>query len=312
MASHVVEWRTPPPEVCRGGAATIGNFDGVHRGHAALVAETAAQARRLGVRAVAVTFDPPPVALLRPAALAPPLTTLDDRCRLLQEAGADEVAILHTTADLLALTAADFVEQVVRRGLAARALVEGYNFGFGRNREGDVRTLDELARGAGLPLTVLPPQTADGEVVSSSRVRAVLLAGDVAAAARLLGRPYRLHGVVAVGQRRGRTLGFPTANLEPLLTLAPGDGVYAATAAVDGTTWPAAVNVGPNPTFGEGVRKVEAHLIGYQGDLYGRPLAVDFLQRLRGTRPFGSAAELATQLCQDVERARAVVQGGGA
>src|SRR5262249_42326926 len=154
-----------------------------------------------------------------------------------------------------------------------RAVVEGVNFGFGHNREGNVDTLAQLCRLAGLALTVVPPLIVDGLAVSSSRIRAALLHGDVREAALLLGRPYRLHGTVASGQRRGQTLGFPTANLDRLPTLVPGDGVYAVRVPVAGAVWPGAANVGPNPTFGENARKVEVHLIGFSGDLYGQPLA---------------------------------------
>jgi riboflavin kinase/FMN adenylyltransferase len=306
MASRTVDWQEMPPAPCRGGVLTIGNFDGVHRGHAALLAEARQQARRLGTAAVGLTFEPHPIALLRPDQLLPALTTLEDRAALMQARGADEVLILRTTPDLLALSAAAFFEEVIRKRLAARALVEGYNFGFGHNRGGNVETLAELGRAAGIPLTVLPPLLVDGKPVSTSRVRDLVLQGDVHGAAALLGRPYRLHGVVIVGQRRGRTIGFPTANLERIATVVPGDGVYAVRAIVDGAPWPAAANVGPNPTFGEDARKVEVHLIGFEGDLYGRALAVDFVERLRATRTFRSAAELVEQLRQDVEQARRI------
>ena len=190
-----------------------------------------------------------------------------------------------------------------------KALVEGKTFGFGRNREGTIDTLAELCRAAGVPLTVVPPVVIDGGDASSSRVRTCLLRGDVEEAAKVLGRPYRLHGTTSVGQRRGRTLGFPTANLDPLENLAPGDGVYAVRVYVGEEKWPGAANVGPNPTFGENARKVEAHLIGFHGDLYGRPLAVDFVRRLRATRPFHGRDDLIEQLRRDVEEARLVLNG---
>jgi riboflavin kinase/FMN adenylyltransferase len=220
----------------------------------------------------------------------------------LHDLGADHVLVLRTTHDLLALTAAEFFARVVQQRLAARALVEGVNFGFGRNREGNIDTLAQLCRAAGMPLTIVPPLLADGAEVSSSRVRSLLLRGAVAEVADLLGRPYRLHGTVGTGQRRGQTIGFPTANLDRVETLIPGDGVYAVRAPLGEAVWPGAANVGPNPTFGEQARKVEVHLIGFQGDLYGRPLAVDFVQRLRDTRRFGSAAELVEQLRRDVDQ----------
>ena len=309
MASFTVDWRDAAPDVCRGGAVAVGNFDGVHRGHAALVAELRTQAANAAMPAVVLTFDPHPRDLLRPDLATPPLTTAADRSRLLQEAGADHVLVLRTTRDLLKLTAKEFFDQVLQERLAARAFVEGASFGFGRDREGDIDTLADLCRTSGIPLTVVPPVVIDGAEASSSRVRNSLLKGDIDEAAKVLGRPYRLHGTTAVGSRRGRTLGFPTANLDPLRNLAPGNGVYAVRVYVGEETWPGAANVGPNPTFGEDARKVEAHLIGFHGDLYGRPLAVDFIRRLRDTRPFQGADDLVGQLRRDVEQARQALAG---
>ncbi len=304
MASHSVDWRDPPPDSCRRGAVTIGNFDGVHRGHASLLTTLRGQAATVRGPAVALTFDPHPLELLRPTQSQQPLTTLAERARLLQELGADHVVILRTEPTLLALTAEEFFAQVIRERLDARALVEGVNFGFGRNRAGDVGCLTAWCRAAGIGMVVVPPVVVEGVEVSSSRVRAALLAGDVATAQEMLGRLYRLHGTVGVGRRRGRTLGFPTANLTATENLVPGDGVYAVLAHVRGTAWPAAANVGPNPTFGEQARKVEVHLLDYEGDLYGQPLAVDFVRRLRATRPFAGVEDLTAQLRRDVEQAR--------
>ncbi len=302
MASHEVDWQDQPPETCRGGAVAIGNFDGAHRGHASLIAELVRQARHNGGRAIALTFDPHPLALLRPGQVQPLLTTPADRARYLQELGADEVLTLRATASLLELRAAEFFDQVVRKRLAARALVEGDNFGFGRGREGNIATLTELCRGAGIALSIVHPLILEGAEVSSSRIRGALQAGAVELAARLLGRAYRLHGVVGTGQRRGRTIGFPTANLQRVSTVVPGDGVYAVRVYDDaGQHWPGAANIGANPTFAEKEQKIEVHLIGFEGDLYGRELAVDFVARLRDTKTFASAAELVEQLRRDVE-----------
>ncbi len=306
MAIHTLPWHEAPPAGCRGGAVSVGNFDGVHRGHVALLEELRRQADAVAGPAVALTFDPHPLQLLRPDSYPPPLTTTAERGRLIEAHGADRVVLLRTTLDLLRLTAEEFFEQVLRGRFDARAMVEGDNFGFGRGRGGNVETLAELCRRDGLKLVVVPPVRIDGEAVSSSRVRSALQRGAVREATECLGRPYRLTGTVGTGQRRGATLGFPTANLERTATLIPGDGVYAVRVQHDGKPWPGAANVGPNPTFGEDARKVEVHLIGFQGDLYGQELSVDFIDRLRDTRPFGSVNELITQLRADVERAREV------
>jgi riboflavin kinase/FMN adenylyltransferase len=312
MAAHTIDWQAMPPGECREGAVTVGNFDGVHRGHAALLAELRRQARAVNGPAVALTFDPHPLELLRPGQSPPQLTTPEDRARLLHELGADHVLVLRVTREMLALRAAEFFAQVIQERLHTRALVEGTNFGFGRGREGNVQTLAQLCKPAGIHLTVVPPVILDGVEVSSSQVRSALSAGAVRDAASLLGRPYRLPGRVGAGESRGRKLGFPTANLEQARTLIPGDGVYAVRVPHQGQFWAAAANIGPNPTFGENARKIEVHLIGFQGDLYGQPLAVDFMERLRDTRPFRGVAELIEQLQRDIEQARQAAGDGGA
>jgi riboflavin kinase/FMN adenylyltransferase len=308
MEITALAWDEVPPPDCRDGVLTLGNFDGVHRGHAALLAETRRLAAALHGPAVAVTFDPHPLQLLHPERFQPLLTNLEDRARLLGQIGADCVVVLRTTPQLLQLSAREFFDRVVRSAFGARALVEGDNFHFGRGREGNIEVLRKFCEPAGVALSVVPPIAYKGERVSSSRVRDALLQGDVARAAELLNRPYRLRGVVSVGRRRGKTLGFPTANLDQVATLIPGDGVYAVRAYQGEASWSGAANVGPNPTFGEQARKVEVHLIGFDGDLYGQQLAVDFLARLRDTRPFADAAQLIEQLRRDVEQAKRVAE----
>lgn len=296
------------PTECRGGAIAIGNFDGVHRGHQALVAETVRQARSLGGRAVVVTFDPHPTQILRPEAFQPLLTTTTYRAELLHGYGADQVIVLQTTPELLQLTAGDFFERVIHDGLKAKAIIEGFNFGFGRNREGTLDLLQMLGQQAGIAVKLLPAVEVDGQPVSTSRVRREVLAGACDDVQQLLGRPYRLLGTVGVGQRRGNTLGFPTANLNEVDNLVPGNGVYAVRVHWKNESWPGAANVGPNPTFVENARKVEVHLIGFKGDLYGQALAVDFVAKIRDTRPFGSAAELVRQIEDDIRAVRTHVQ----
>lgn len=311
MSIAHLEWHEYPPAGFAGGAVTVGNFDGVHRGHAALVRAARERAAAVGGPAVAVTFDPPPHEVLHANTHRPPLTDIPGRAELLLAAGADRVVVLKTSAALLALSAEAFFEDVLVRQLGARAVVEGFNFRFGRGRAGTNDALRALCRAAGLGFTEVPELTFDGAAVSSSRVRAALLVGDVARAADLLGRPYRIAGTVVTGAKRGRTIGFPTANLGDVPTLLPANGVYAVRATVGGATWPAAANVGPNPTFGDDARKIEVHLLGFSGDVYGRPMAVEFAARLRDTRPFGGVAELTAQLQRDIAAAREALRAAG-
>jgi riboflavin kinase / FMN adenylyltransferase len=308
MAIYPVRWNEPFPDACRDGALTIGNFDGVHRGHQALLEELRLQAGNIGGPAVAMTLEPHPVQLLRPGTTPAALTTLDDRTRLMQAHGADHVIVLQTTAALLEQTARAFFDVAIRRGLRARAVVPGFNFVFGHNREGTAALLAELCREAGVVCTPVPPLHVDGLPVSSSRIRGELAAGNVAAAAMLLGRPYSLTGIVGTGQQRGHKIGFPTANLEEVATVVPGNGVYATVVHHAGRSWAGAANIGPNPTFGEQDRKIEVHLLDFAGELKGVTLTVEFLERLRETRRFAGAAELVAQLHADIAAARRIVE----
>jgi len=260
-------------------------------------------ARQLSGPAVAFTFDPHPVNLLRPEQSSAPLTWTERKAELLHASGADEVVVIHTSMNLLRLTAEDFFEHVVRGSLDAQVLVEGPNFGFGRNRAGSIATLNRLCAAAKIRLEVIDPMQIDGQVISSSRVRQCLADGQVEVATRLLGRPHRVRGQVATGAGRGASLGFPTANLHGTDTVVPGDGVYACRVEHAGKSWPVAAHIGANTTFGEVQRTIEAHLIGFAGDLVGQLLEIDFLSRLRGTQKFDSPAELVEQMRRDVEQA---------
>jgi riboflavin kinase/FMN adenylyltransferase len=274
----------------------VGNFDGAHRGHARLLQTLSACARP----AVVVTFDPHPLALLRPEHAPELLTTLPDRAEYLHGLGADHVVVLRTTHDLLQLSAEGFFRRILWEQFAPRAIVEGPNFRFGRDRTGDVAQLEQWCREGGIAFRLVELQTLEGQEVSSSVIRRALSEGRITEANAALGRPYRLRGIVGLGAQRGRTLGFPTANLHQPRTLVPAFGVYAARA----LGYPVAVHIGPNPTFGEGHAKIEAHLIGYSGDLYGQELALEFHARLRDVRRFASVDELREQLQRDIETAR--------
>jgi len=288
-------------------AVSVGNFDGVHAGHAAIVARLRAAAARLGVAAVAFTFDPHPASVLRPEQAPVPLTTPRRRAELLLALGVDAVHVQPADQALMALEAEAFYTGILRGRLGVRAVVEGADFRFGARRAGDVRLLEALCRRDGVGIDIVSPVLVAGVAVSSSRLRALIAAGGVREANELATAPYRLTGTVVGGARRGATIGFPTANLAGIATLLPGAGVYAARTRVHGVTHAAAVHVGPNVSFGETAISVEAHLIGFAGDLYGRSLDVDFLDRVRDTRRFASIDDLKAQLADDVAAAAAIV-----
>jgi riboflavin kinase/FMN adenylyltransferase len=292
------------PLELRSGAVTIGNFDGVHLGHARIVERLIAKAREVGGPALVFTFDPHPVRLLRPAEAPPPLTWTDRKVELLVELGVDSIIAYPTDMPLLNLGPREFFDLVVCNRLDARAMIEGPNFYFGHNREGNVDVLRGLTREAGIALEVVEPVWVDGEIVSSSRVRRLITEGQVEAAGRMLTRPYRIRGMVTHGVGRGARLGFPTANVAAIDTLLPAPGVYAGAGWYDGQRYAAAINLGPNPTFGEQALKVEVHLIDFDQPIYGQPLEVDFLARLRDVRPFGGIEALKEQLQRDVSAAR--------
>lgn len=304
MALYSLAWTDAAPACLTGGAVSVGNFDGVHRGHGSLVRVLKNWAVRVNGPAVAVTFDPPPVALLNPASLQPPLTTIRQRSELLHALGIEHVVVLRADSSLLALSAGSFIEDVIQKQLHARAIIEGGNFRFGRNREGDCALLETLEYRSNINFEEVP---IGPEAISSSKIRAALKQGDIQLANDLLGRAYSITGTVMEGVRRGRTLGVPTANLDQMPVLIPAAGVYAARVKVTDKVWPAAVNVGPNPTFGEHARKVEVHLIGFEGDLYGQMLEVSFIKRLRDTKPFPSVDALKQQLQIDIADAMRVL-----
>jgi len=293
------------PARYRGGFAAIGNFDGVHRGHQSMIAVLVNRARAAEVPAVVLTFDPHPIQLLRPGQAPPSLSTLERKAELLKRAGVDLVIAYPTDTQLLNLAPEAFFETIVREQLNAQGLVEGPNFFFGKDRAGDVETLQQLCDAAGMTLDVVPPFALGDQLVSSSVIRAAISRGKFSTAIEMLGHSYRLQGRVVRGEERGRTLGFPTANLDDVMTLLPSEGVYAGSSSVDGSNYPAAVNIGPNPTFGEQIRKIEVHIVGFSGDLYGEDFNVDLLEWMRGTVKFGGVEELKRQLANDVANAEA-------
>ena len=285
-------------------SVAIGVFDGVHVGHQSLIRQTAARAKQQGGKALAATFDPLPIQALAPGAPPSALSDVEERARLLHAAGADDVVVFHFTKQFATLTAHEFIRRLAEAG-AVRQLFVGEDFQFGHERGGNVKTLAVAGPKNGFEVVVAPPVKFDGEIVSSTRIRNALLAGDVETAGRLLGRPYSVRGTVVHGDKRGRALGFPTMNLAvPRERLLPRDGIYAMWATVNGQRVPAAASLGVRPTFGGGDRVLEAFLLDWEGDAYGDRIEAAFVKRLRDELRFASAAELSEQIGRDVEATR--------
>ncbi len=293
---------------------TLGNFDGAHLGHQAIIRRAVERAREKGGQTVALTFEPHPIAVLAPDRAPPMLQTLHDRLLSLRELGVDVTVLQRFTRAFAALDPEAFVREFLLRGLELAHVVVGYNVNFGRNRAGTSETLTALGTQLGFGVEVVGPVSAgsDGEQVSSTRLRTLLQAGDMGRARALLGRPYALRGRVVVGDRRGRTLGFPTANLHLRRgLLLPPDGVYAVRADVDGRPCAGVLNIGVRPTFAGRRRTIEAHLLDFTGDLYRRWLVVQLIERLRGEERFSGPDALREAIARDVARARTVLGGRG-
>lgn len=298
----------------QGAVVTVGTFDGVHRGHQAVLAEIVRRARSAAMESVVVTFDPHPLAVVNPAA-APHLLTLPvERQRLLEQSGVSRVVTLAFTPELSRLTPEAFVHDVLQAQIGLGELVLGHDHGFGRGRSGDVETVRRIGTVDGFAVDVVEPVRDDGRPISSTAIRAAIAHGDLNLARRWLGRPYGALGQVTRGAGRGRTIGVPTINL-PLpdaRKLLPPDGVYAVTVMVEGrgtgaggrVTYGGMMNQGSRPTFGVTERALEVHLFDFDGDLYGEQVWVEWVQRLRDVRTFPSRAALIEQLTKDRAAAR--------
>ncbi len=285
-------------------AVALGVFDGIHLGHRAILGTAVAQARQHALAALACTFEPHPMEVLQPGRAPLPLTTLPERLELIAGTGIDTAVIVAFTPAVAAVEPETFVRDVLVGALQARHVVVGFNHRFGRGARGDARLLQRLGRDLGFQAHVVEPTTVDGVPVSSSEIRAALQAGDLARAARLLGRPYSVHGEVVRGAGRGRTLGFPTANVKTDRSLSLPAGVYACHAVVGASGYRAVINIGVRPTFDEAALVVEVHLLEFSGDLYGSRINLHFLRRLRDEQKFADVEALRTQIARDVAAAR--------
>ncbi len=287
---------------------TIGVFDGVHLGHQHLIKRLKKQAAERGLLSGVVTFRGHPEAVLYPQMELAFLTSLEERISLIQNLGVEFIAVLSFTPELAQLSAREFVS-LLKEQLKMQGLVIGPDFALGRGREGNATVLTALGQELGFTVTSVPQLTVEGQLVSSTRIRETLSRGDIKQVARLLGRHFTLSGVVVTGGERGRVLGFPTANIAPEPGRAvPADGVYVTWARVDSKLYRAVTNIGIRPTFGGGERMIETYVLDFNGDLYGRKVALQFIERVRGEIQFATPEELQRQIGSDVERARALLK----
>ncbi len=287
-------------------ALTIGNFDGVHRGHQYIIEQLKATARARQLPAVALTFDPHPVKLLHPQKGLQLLLPFAERARLLERAGIDVLVTAEFTFELAQTPAEVWVQEVLLDLLHVQELLIGYDFSFGRGRDGNAAHLTTLGEQYGFAVHQMAAVIEDGWPISSSRIRRLAAAGEMDTAMKLLGRPFHLRGVVAHGDHRGRGLGFPTANVATTWEMAPHIGVYAAVAVVEGQPRAAAVNVGKNPTFELNELRIEAYLLDFAGDLYSKEIELHFVHRLRDEKKFQSVDQLIEAMHRDVEKTRAI------
>jgi riboflavin kinase/FMN adenylyltransferase len=317
MRVYAIDPTLPPglPKDDRKAVVTIGTFDGVHRGHWEVLSEIRRRAEAVGGRSVLVTFHPHPLTIVRPESAPPMLTTPVEKKEILAESGLDYAVFLTFTSTLAAYSPRRFVEEILVDRVNVGELVVGYDHHFGKGREGNVDMLKVLGRELGFEVDVVGPVASQGEAISSTKIRNALLEGDVETARRGLGRPYSLRGLVVRGDQRGRTLGFPTANLEVRGgggggKLIPAPGIYAVRGTVRSGTFDGALHLGPRPTFRGSRPTIELHLLGFEKDIYGEEVRVDFVKYLREVQPFETSQALVEQMKKDVERAREALGEG--
>ncbi|WP_018125074.1 bifunctional riboflavin kinase/FAD synthetase [Desulfovibrio oxyclinae] len=295
-------------DAVQGASVTIGNFDGVHLGHQKLIGLTCDKAQQNDLTSVVVTFDPHPLRVLTGRKTPPFITLIDQKLRLISQYGPQVALVLEFTRELAALSPEQFVKRFLVDGLGMKELVIGHDYHMGKGRSGNYGTLSQIGEDMGFNVERLDPVTYDGAVVSSTRIRDLVHAGDVWDAMPLLGRFYQVEGEVVHGMKRGgKLLGFPTANLKLVDELFPKPGVYAIWVEVDGEVHRGVANIGKNPTFGNDALSVEAHLLDYASDLYGRNIRVHFVQRIRDEKKFNGIDELKARITRDVEIGRQIL-----
>ena len=287
----------------------LGNFDGVHAGHRAILKGAIDRARAEHGAAFAITFDPIPAKVLFPERAPRLILTPDDKFELLRSSGIDGVIVLDFTLELSKLSPRDFVREYLIDRIGVRAVVIGHSVNFGYRRAGNATVMEELGRELGFDTTVIGPVTVDGMEVSSTKVREAIAAGDMRVAAILLGRSHFLSGPVVHGRERGRTMGFPTANIQSRTECIPPDGVYATRVILADGAFGSITNIGMRPTFAEPERSIEAHIFDFNRDIYGQDVKLELIERIRPERKFKSAQALAAQIGADLKRAKEIIAG---
>jgi len=285
----------------------LGNFDGVHVGHQTILKSAIERAVAAGGSAWAITFDPLPAKILNPQHAPRLILTPQDKHELLRGFGLHGVIVLTFSRDLSMLSPDDFVREYLVNRVGARIVVVGHNVSFGHARAGNAEVMRRLGRELGFETVVIGPIERDGIAVSSTEVREMITAGDMRRAAALLGRPHFLRGTVVRGRERGRTIGFPTANIQSLTECLPPDGVYTTRVATEEDLFPSITNIGMRPTFGEPERTIEAHIFDFNRDIYGSEVKLEILERIRPERKFESAQALAAQIASDLQRAKQIL-----
>ncbi len=285
----------------------LGNFDGVHVGHQAILQAAITRARAINGTAFALTFDPLPAKVLAPERAPRLILTGDDKAELLRSSGIDGVIVLRFNLELSKLTPRKFAIEYIRERIGARAVVVGHNVSFGHQRAGNAATMTALGRELGFEAIVVGPVKAGEMEVSSTRVREAITAGDLALVTRMLGRRHFLSGPVIHGRERGRTIGFPTANVAPRTECIPPDGVYATRIILADGAYPSITNIGMRPTFAEPARTFEAHIFDFNRDIYGQEVKLEIIERIRPERKFASGQELAAQIAADLQRAKEIL-----
>jgi len=286
---------------------TIGNFDGVHRGHLALFEKVKERAQAINGVSVVMTFEPHPIKIMKPGNGPPLITLIKQKLSLISNVGIDVIFCIPFTREFASISAQNFIQNLLVDKIGIKEIVVGYDYTFGHKRQGDITLLKEMGDKIGFKVHVLGPVHIDDTPVSSTSIRKLVQKGQISEAKKFLGRDYQIAGSVITGANRGgKLLGFPTANLEPTDELIPKRGVYAVTVLMDDKTYNAVTNIGYNPTFGDNALSVETHLLDFSKDVVGKTIRINFIQRLRDEKTFGSVDELTEQIDQDVQRAREI------